>query len=265
MPGPAFKAKRGRQAAGKGGLGCSGAALSREKAAGAGPEDAAGHWVVLVEMSNAQRSGFHPSGEFKHGPSLGVCFPRGESLLPSSRTNLPMACVLHPAAHSLGAALGLRAWRGKGRHRRLGAAQETLMSHSHLSPCHHLPEHLPKASADFHKGKHSLSMAPALSVPDHSVPRCPWCPCQAAGRCPVTMAMLPRFTSLPPSRFIPLPHFPPTLQTSGRVRMQLCHQGCGHIAGSPRSGVTALDLLSARGESWNQGADTDKSSAVSPR
>lgn len=153
----------------------------------------------------------------------------------------------------------------RGRHRRLGAARETLVSHSHLSPCHHLPEHLPKASADFHKGKHSLSMAPALSVLDHSVPRRPRCPCQAAGRCPVTMAMLPRFTFLPPSRFIPLPHFPPTLQTSGRVRMQLCHQGCGPIAGSPRSGVTALDLLSARGESWNQGADTDKSSAVSPR
>lgn len=42
VPGPAFKAKPGRQVAGKRGLGCSGAAVAREEALGAGPEEAAG-------------------------------------------------------------------------------------------------------------------------------------------------------------------------------------------------------------------------------
>lgn len=81
--------------------------------------------------------------------------------------------MLHPAAARLGAALGLWTWRAKGRHRRLDLAQETVVSYSCLSLT--LPSasrDLPKASADFQKEKHSLSMAPALSILNHSVPRC---------------------------------------------------------------------------------------------
>lgn len=45
-------------------------------------------WIVLVWMSSVRRSGFHFLGELKHSSSLGVFFPKGESLLPTSMTNL---------------------------------------------------------------------------------------------------------------------------------------------------------------------------------
>lgn len=72
-----FQVNPGRQAAGKRGLGCSEAAVTREKAVGAGPEEGAGHWMCLVGMRNVQRSGFHPLGEFQPSPRLGVFFQRG--------------------------------------------------------------------------------------------------------------------------------------------------------------------------------------------
>lgn len=54
---PCLPSEPGRQAAGERGLECSGATVTREKAVGAGPGEAAGHWMCLVGMSNVQRSG----------------------------------------------------------------------------------------------------------------------------------------------------------------------------------------------------------------
>lgn len=95
------------------------------------------------------------------------------------------------------------------------------------SRCHQLSEHLPKASADFQKGKHSLFMAPALSILDHSVPQCPQCHA-ACARLQQVLAGPPlpwqccqgSHLFLNPDLsccFISPP--PPTPHTSGRARM----------------------------------------------
>lgn len=121
VPGPAFRVKPGRKAAGKRVLRCSGAAVSRKKAVGAGPEEGVGHWTCLVGMRNTQRSEFHLLGEFQHSPSLGGFFPRGESLLPSSMTNLPHGLCAPSSSSQAGSSAGAADVEGKGEAQEAGS------------------------------------------------------------------------------------------------------------------------------------------------
>lgn len=106
-------------------------------------------WVWLGSDTS---QGFHSSGEFTHSLSHGVFSQRG-ILAASSRTNLPQGLCAQPAAAEQGAALHCGHGGQMGGWillRRLSGP--TAAS---LSPRHQLPEHLPKVSADFQKGKHS--------------------------------------------------------------------------------------------------------------